>query len=318
MEQTTLEALIELGKNLRVLYVEDDKALQAETKKILDRIFARVDVASDGLQALERFKMVAYDLVITDIEMPYMNGMELSQEIKKINPKLPIVVISAYSNTEYLIKAIGIGINYYVLKPIKMEELINTLHRVAEHINNEKIAEVFRQKELNDKIATANNELLSELIGRSPNPVLVYKENQLYFMNSAFKELFSEDDIYNFYANPSIEDFLNKKISLDLLLKEKGELVEHLDAPLAPESGRFKISIATSLGRKIFLMIRSELQMSEQEPCVMFTLNDITLIEYQRIQIDQYEEYMSDLTYKKYKVSTKNDLPAIINKTVFE
>ena len=109
-----LQDVIRLGAKLDILYVEDDKALLQETSNILEKIFKCVDTARSGAEGLLKFTQNHYDLVITDIEMPDLNGLEMSQKIKEIDPQVPIVVISAYSNSSYLIEAINIGINYYV------------------------------------------------------------------------------------------------------------------------------------------------------------------------------------------------------------
>ncbi len=91
MEQ--FHSLVDYAKNLSLLYVEDDVALQQETKVILERIFNQVDTALDGQEALEMFKANYYDLVITDLEMPRLNGLEMSKAIKAMNKEIPIVVV---------------------------------------------------------------------------------------------------------------------------------------------------------------------------------------------------------------------------------
>ena len=121
-----LHGLMELGKGLRVLYVEDDENLRLETTKIIERIFDMVDVASNGSEGLEAFKTAPYDLVITDIEMPHNNGIEMSRDIRQIDKSTPIVVVSAYSNADYFMEAISIGIDYYILKLFMLGMSINT------------------------------------------------------------------------------------------------------------------------------------------------------------------------------------------------
>lgn len=135
--------LIEPGKEFKVLYVEDDEDLRFEIKKIIERIFKRIDVACDGEEGLKVFETKEYDLIITDIEM--------SRSIREITKDIPIVVVSAYTNTEYFVKAISIGVDYYIVKPVKMPHLINTLYLAVRRIVDRQLADAYRQIEVNKK-----------------------------------------------------------------------------------------------------------------------------------------------------------------------
>jgi YesN/AraC family two-component response regulator len=107
------------------LYVEDDPV----TRGIMEKIFhlklpgVVLHVAENGRIGLELFKKHAPEIVITDVNMPVMDGIEMAAEIKAVNPAVVIIAISAYSNTEYLLNSIEIGINHYVLKPIDFDKL---------------------------------------------------------------------------------------------------------------------------------------------------------------------------------------------------
>ena len=168
-----LQDVIRLGSKLTVLYVEDDAALLKETRTILEKIFMCVDVARNGAEGLFKFTQKQYDLVITDIEMPEINGLDMSTKIKELDAQVPIVVISAYSNSSYLIEAINIGINYYVLKPILLPKLLTTLHSVVELIENRRVAFECHQREVQDSIREANEKLFYAMTEVSPNPVII-------------------------------------------------------------------------------------------------------------------------------------------------
>ena len=309
--------LMDLGKDLNALYIEDDITLQQETKKILDRIFASVVCANDGIEGLKRYKEQKFDIIITDIEMPRLDGLSMSRQIKEDNFEMPIIVISAYSNTDYLIDAIAIGIDHYILKPIKMPRLIQTLHQAVSHIVDKKLADSYRQREIREKISASNEKLISVIANATPNPVIVFSEDKIAFINSAFKNMFDKEELKALVSNKiPLAAFLNEKISIDALLKDDDSFLEHLDDLSNKNVTKRKISMKTKKGRKIFLVISSELKYDSNES-TMYTFNDITEIEYQRIQIDQYNEYMSDLTYSKYKTSKDENTPDIINKTVF-
>lgn len=312
-----LHDLMELGKELRVLYVEDDENLRLETIKIIERIFATVDVASDGKKGFEAFKTMKYDLVITDIEMPNMNGIEMSRNIRLLNKDIPIVVVSAYSNTEYFMESIAIGIDYYILKPIKMPRLIDTLFSAVKRIVDKRIADTFRKREVRAKVQKASASILSEITNVSPNPTIVYSNGSITFMNKAFTGLFDDDDLKKLIENETyLWTFLNKKISIDNVIHSQNDFIEQLDN-FESDGNKHKISLRTKNGRKIFYVFRNELHLAGTKDAAVYTFNDITVIEYQKVQIDQYNEHMNDLMYTKYKSTEASNQPDIINKTSF-
>ncbi len=118
-----------LLKNITVLYAEDEKNLREVTTNILVGFTKKQFIAEDGVQGLELFKenQNEIDLVITDINMPNMNGLDMAKSIKEINPNIPIIVATAFSNTEYLLEAINMGIDKYVLKPVDIKKLLKVM-----------------------------------------------------------------------------------------------------------------------------------------------------------------------------------------------
>ena len=128
MKQIEISTVIKCAKNLRLLYVEDDVELRNQTKKLFDTIFKFVKVASDGKEALEFYKEDVFDIVISDIKMPIMDGVDLTKEIKKINFNQPVIITSAYNDSEYLLEFINLNVNQFVMKPIKLENLLNSIY----------------------------------------------------------------------------------------------------------------------------------------------------------------------------------------------
>ncbi|RXJ90352.1 diguanylate cyclase [Arcobacter sp. CECT 8983] len=120
---------VSILKNITILYAEDEAALREITLNILKGFTKKQLVAENGAQGLELFKEheSEIDIIITDVNMPIMNGLEMIREIKKINPNIPIIVATAFSNTEYLLEAIDIGVDKYVLKPIDMKKLLQLM-----------------------------------------------------------------------------------------------------------------------------------------------------------------------------------------------
>ena len=118
-----IKKLMQKTKKFNILYVEDDEVVREQMVMILKMLFNKIDVAENGEEALEEYKNNKYDLIITDITMPKMNGLELSKEIKKINPNQKIILISAHREDEFIKEAKNIGINGFIFKPIELDEM---------------------------------------------------------------------------------------------------------------------------------------------------------------------------------------------------
>jgi DNA-binding response OmpR family regulator len=133
-----LEELLLYTKELEILFAEDHDDLRHKTNDLLQNFFKKVVSVDNGKKALELYQKNPhkYDIVLSDIEMPHLNGIELTQEIYKLNPKQSIIILSAYDETEYLLPLINLGIEQFLKKPIDYEALINILFIVAKKIKN--------------------------------------------------------------------------------------------------------------------------------------------------------------------------------------
>jgi len=156
-EQNTLS----LEKEIRVLYVEDNQMVRMSTALMLNEYFEHeIDTAFDGENALQKYQefykkeAYFYDIIITDINMPRMNGLELINAISKLNKEQSIIVISAHSESKYLLELINMGISNFILKPIDFERFEQLLLRVIETVENQKII-----KQYHDDIKAMNKDL---------------------------------------------------------------------------------------------------------------------------------------------------------------
>ena len=133
MKNKVIDELKIFAKNLTVLVVEDDNSLREEIKELISCFFYKVTTAKDGQEALEKYKSKRFDLVITDLRMPNMDGLELSREIKTINSKQTVMVLSGYID-EFVIELIDIGIDSLVLKPYDFDKFMQKLLKHSENI----------------------------------------------------------------------------------------------------------------------------------------------------------------------------------------
>ncbi len=113
-----------MNQDAHLLYVEDDETLSFVTKDNLEQHGFIVDHAIHGVQGLEKFKQSSYDLCILDVMLPEMDGFELAEKIRTINPQIPILFLTAKSLKEDRIRGLRIGGDDYITKPFSIEELI--------------------------------------------------------------------------------------------------------------------------------------------------------------------------------------------------
>ena len=122
-------------KGLKILYVEDEDEIRELMYDVLAEDFSLFETARDGQEGLAKFIAGDYDCVITDIQMPGMDGLELAQRVKKIK-NIPVILLTAYSEKERLFKAIDVGVSKYLVKPFTPEKLLDVL------------CEIFKQEDL--------------------------------------------------------------------------------------------------------------------------------------------------------------------------
>ena len=127
----------ELLKNFTLLYVEDDLETKEGMFILLKKYLKEIYCANDGEEGLSLYKDKMPDIVLSDIAMPKMNGLELSEKIKEINPNQNIILLTAFNETNFLKQAINIGIDKYIVKPVKREYLFNTLESIAKLLQSD-------------------------------------------------------------------------------------------------------------------------------------------------------------------------------------
>jgi len=123
--------MIELAlklKDYKLLLVEDDEEIRKRLKNTLGFYFKEIYEANNGFDAYDMYLEQKPDLVITDIEMHDGDGIDLVKNIRKLNLSTPIIIISAYSKEEYLLKLINLKIDYYILKPTTREDLLSAIN----------------------------------------------------------------------------------------------------------------------------------------------------------------------------------------------
>ncbi len=124
-EATAAEDLL---RGLSLLYVEDDDEIRGHLAKFLGRRVKKLDAAANGREGLALFEDHHHDVVVTDIKMPEMDGLEMASRIRDSYRDVPIIVITAFSDRDYLMRAIDLGIDRYVTKPIDPDALVEAIY----------------------------------------------------------------------------------------------------------------------------------------------------------------------------------------------
>ncbi|QKF76634.1 response regulator [Arcobacter defluvii] len=146
-----------LLKRFILLYVEDDDVIRLELSQLLSNFFAKVLVAKDGKEGLRTFleNEDEIDIVLTDINMPYLNGIEMVKKIRGINSKVSVIFATAHSDTEFLAEAIKLRVQEYIVKPIDVRNLLSLMNDIASNLYQELLLkqqqeELSRYKEILD------------------------------------------------------------------------------------------------------------------------------------------------------------------------
>ncbi len=232
-------------KNFTILFVDDDIDTREAIVGILSIYFKKVYIASQGQEGLEYYKEYNPDIVLSDIQMPILNGIEMCKEIKNINPKQEIVLFTAFNEPEYLKQAVNFGISKYILKPLDEKQFFEALESIAKSLQD-KIDKKNLEKIIEVQSKTA---AVGEMIGniahqwRQPlNIISITTANMISIINSEIddnnidsekdiskKQLIKFSEIVNKqieYLSHTIDDFRdflrsdsNNKKTIDLKLE---------------------------------------------------------------------------------------------------
>lgn len=162
----TIQDVYSKTKNLTVLLVEDEEGVRTKTAQMLNDLFFSVDTAQDGEDGLNRYKnnhsksSNYYDIVITDINMPNLDGLSMVEKMLEINPEQEIIIVSAYGDFEKLQKIINFGIKSYIKKPIEIDEFLEKLYNASLKVEEKKLnSHNHKQIEEFEKLVENSNQL---------------------------------------------------------------------------------------------------------------------------------------------------------------
>jgi len=214
--------LKEIAFEMNVLLVEDDTILQEQIKLFLARFFASVETACDGEDALQKYRPKKYDLILSDLTMPRMNGILLTQQIKEMDESQKIIIISAHSESEKLIELMNIGVDGFLLKPLNVPHMITQLSKVCLDAYNQKMLHYLSLmlEETNQELRETNIELEGAL-----NEIAYCKTHKEHHINGHSTQVSAKKNnpnefyiVYDFEIDKANESLENLEYLFNLLL----------------------------------------------------------------------------------------------------
>ena len=202
----------EVLKTISVLYVEDENDVREFTSKLLTSLLRKVYVAQDGQEGLKIFEENKddIDLIISDINMPKMDGLSMCEAIKKINHEIPLVITSAHNDTNFLRRSIEIGVTTYAMKPIDLYQLMESIIKAMEPIIlRKKLIEL--NLSLESKIEQEINKIKS-ILDAQDNIIIVTNKEEITNVNKKFLDFFGVDNFDEFIkSKKNIFDFFQEE-----------------------------------------------------------------------------------------------------------
>ena len=148
----------EIARKLKILYVEDDVPTRASTLEVLENFFDDITVAVDGKDGLKKYEEGSFDIILSDISMPYMSGLEMVKKIREKDKDIAVLFLSAHSDSSLLLESIYLNIDGYIVKPLKLEQLTYSLSKICETIDLKQQREKY-QTYLEEEVQKRTKEL---------------------------------------------------------------------------------------------------------------------------------------------------------------
>ena len=253
-------------KQVSILYVEDEESIRDGYVRALTRYCKELYVAKDGLEGLELYIKYSPDVVITDINMPRKNGVEMAQEIKSINPEQVIIFTTAHTESQYTIKALNMQADGYLIKPIDKKKLKTKLSIVSKNI-------------LLERDNKKTTKILQKILDAQTSLTILTDFKTIEFASKSFYDLFgvqSSEKFHELHYN-FLDIFVHHKNYLDASTRE--EFLEVYNN--AQKEDRIVSIPSVIYDVKVFYI-----EIDKIDELFVLTLTDITEIQFERLDSD--------------------------------
>jgi PAS domain S-box-containing protein len=219
-----------MAETVNILVVDDEKGIREGCRRILIGEGYAVDVAENGKQALQMVKAKSYDLLLVDLMMPVMGGIELMEEVRQLDPEIIMIVITGFATVETAVDAMKHGAYDYIPKPFTPEQLVTVLNRGLEKrrlsIEAEKLREERDQKLL--EVASEKSKLHTIVNSMADGIIVINREHQLVLWNPALIKMLN----LNVKLEPGKD--------IDEIIREK-HLIEVINKAFSPDSSQYTV-----------------------------------------------------------------------------
>jgi diguanylate cyclase (GGDEF)-like protein len=209
--------------NISLLYVEDEAGIRNSVARSLAFVADNISTAENGVEALRFLESNDVDLIVTDIRMPKMDGLSFIDRLRKEGVETPVVITSAFNETDYLMKAIDLKVDKFINKPIRIKDLLEVTSRLAETVINKRQLRI-RQQELEHYRQAVNRTNYVIRAGRDGSVIETNAEldgflkmhHEGTFVLKALADLFSEETVAEILEYASAFKILNKTVALQI------------------------------------------------------------------------------------------------------
>ena len=233
-------------KTLTVLYVEDDDDVREQLSQYLRRRVGKLLIAKNGVEGLEIYRTQQPDMIITDILMPLMDGLTMAAEIRATDTNIPIIVTTAFENSNYFLRSIEVGIDKYVVKPIDTNLLVSAIYKCMSRIKADELlrlaiklldncAEAILITDATNAICWVNSAFFdvtgyteADVLGKNPHILSSGKQDELFYQ-AMWAELVEKGswkgEIWNRRKSGEIYP---EWLSISLLKNENGKITHYI------------------------------------------------------------------------------------------
>jgi len=185
--------ILDTLKNIKILYIDDEAYIRQSATEYLRYYCDSVYEAKDGLEGFQRYKEIEPDIIITDIKMPKLSGLKLVEKIRQKDTKTQVIIITAHTDTTFLLKAVELKLIKYLVKPVTEGKLIPLLKEVIGYLNSDEnnileLSQGYRYDRLNQSLfqedtyikLNKKEVLFLDICSKNPDSVVTYSELENY------------------------------------------------------------------------------------------------------------------------------------------
>jgi len=253
---------------LSILYAEDDQLVSQMLSSVLEDYFNCVYVAKDGQEALNIYEKKKVDIILTDIRMPNLDGLELIKTIREKNKAIPIIVCSAHNDTQYLLESIKYKVDRYIIKPIDLDILEDVLEKTLEVLNIKRKVEKL-QEELSKQ-----NDFLHMVLNTQATMIALYNKN--------LEITFANKTLLDFYACEKLDELKEEYHSIEKTFIENenyfhlGKLNENENWIESLKKSTESERIVSILCHKTMNIKAFKITIAQHEETIVLTFTDIS------------------------------------------